>query len=309
MTQGEPTSASGGCTIVAALVVRSSRGLGGERALKGARRALGGVFSLLALAGLVGACGGGGHKSATTTSRSTSTSLATTTTRAIPTTTGSTTTTVAVAVVNGVLTVLSPIGLNVRAGPSKTATIIATAAQGTVLQVLGRTPADGGWYKVHGATALGWMTANPAYSAAGRFGTYSSTPFKVLYPAGWVVSGAPAPGVTFRNPRGSESVVIVAGPKVSKLPTVAQGAGISEHGQQQVVACGITALLRTYNTASPGRYLADVAFSINAKHAMALKATLPSLARLRTVLDFVNSVSFPFPVCVGRPPAPTSTTQ
>jgi hypothetical protein len=204
---------------------------------------------------------------------------------------------------------LSPIGLNVRSRPSKKAVVIATAAQGTVLQLEGRTSANGGWYKVHGATALGWMTANPAYSALGRFELYRSSAFDVLYPTGWTVSPVAASGVSFRARGGASSVVISTAPSLAKLPKVKQGAGISEAGTREVVACGITAVLRTYGTATPSRYLAEVAFSINARHFMGIKATLPSLADIRTLLDFVNSLSFPFPVCVGRPPSATSTTR
>ena len=80
---------------------------------------------------------------------------------------------------------------------------------------------------------------------------------------------------------------------------MSQRGGLLPHGSQQVAACGVSGHLYTYTTSAARRYLADVAFIINAHHALGMTATLTSLAQLRTVLDFVNSVSFPLPVCVG----------
>ena len=202
---------------------------------------------------------------------------------------------------------LSPIGLNIRAGPSKSAKVIGTAAQGTVLQLLAHTPQAGGWYKIHGATLTGWISANPSFSAAGRFGSYTSSAFNVLFPAGWVAAGTPRSGVTFKPPSTPEKVVVTAAPSVAVLPSVSQGAGVSENNSQQVVACGVTAYLYSFTTSTPGKYLADVKLSLDAHHALGLMATLTSLSQMATVLDFVNSVSFPLPVCVGRPPTTTTT--
>jgi hypothetical protein len=63
--------------------------------------------------------------------------------------------------------------------------VIGSAVQGTVFQVLGHTTQGGGWYKVQGATLTGWISANSAFSRPGRFASYESTSFSVLYPAGW----------------------------------------------------------------------------------------------------------------------------
>src|ERR1700689_5135239 len=67
----------------------------------------------------------------------------------------------------GPRTVLSPIGLHVRAGPSTAAKILGTAAEGVVLDVLGHTSQGGGWFKVKGATVTGWITASATLSAPG----------------------------------------------------------------------------------------------------------------------------------------------
>jgi uncharacterized protein YgiM (DUF1202 family) len=208
---------------------------------------------------------------------------------------------------NGPRTVLSPIGLNVRAGPSKKAAVIGSAVQGAVFQVLGHTTQGGGWYKVQGATITGWISASSAFSQPGRFATYESTPFSVLYPAGWTSSGTPRSGVTFESPSKAEKVVITTAPTIAKLPSVKQGAGVSQNGSRQVVACGVTGYLFSYATSLPGHYLADLDLSLAAHHVLGMKATLTSTSELKAVLDFVNSVSFPFPECVGAPPTTTTT--
>jgi uncharacterized protein YgiM (DUF1202 family) len=268
-------------------------------------------LALAALVLLASGCSLTGKSAAPTTTQPTTTRPATT----VSTTTSSTTTTsttVPVSQVNGSQTVLSPIGLNVRAAPSKTAKVIGTAGQGTVFQLLAHTNKSGGWYKVRGSTVTGWISADTGYTAPGRFGTYTAGSFTVLFPAGWTSSGAPKTGVVFRAPSSTEKVVITTAPSVAKLPSVSQGAGIAQNSSQQVVACGVTAYLYSYTTSSPNKYYANVALSLAAGHALGLKATLTSLSQMRTVLDFVNSMSFPLPVCVGGPPpkpkaAPTTT--
>src|SRR5438552_1531766 len=72
----------------------------------------------------------------------------------------------------GVRTVLSPLGLNLRASASTSAQILGTAAQGTVLTVSDFKAADSGWYKVQGATVTGWISADASLSAPGHFTAY-----------------------------------------------------------------------------------------------------------------------------------------
>ncbi len=234
----------------------------------------------------------------------TATTARTTTSRSTTSTSGSTTTTTtSLSHVSGPQTVLSPIGLNVRAGPSKSAKVIGTAAQGTVLQLLAHTNRAGGWYRVRGSTVTGWISADTGFSAPGRFGYYTSDAFSVLFPAGWTYAGTPKAGVVFRHASPPEDVVITAASSVAELPAVSQGAGTSEEKSQQVVACGVTSYLDTYSTSSPDKYYAELALPTAAGHALGLKATLTSLSETRSVLDFVNSISFPEPICVGGPPA------
>ncbi len=187
--------------------------------------------------------------------------------------------------------------------------MIGSAAQGAVLQVLGHTTQGGGWYKVQGATVTGWISANSAFSQPGRFGSYESTSFSVLYPAGWTSAGSPRSGVTFEPPSKTEKIVIATAPSLAKLPAVKQGAGVSQNGSQQVVACGVTGYLFSYATSLPGHYLADLDLLLAAHHVLGIEAALTSTAELKTVLEFVNSISFPFPECVGAPPTTTTTSS
>jgi hypothetical protein len=260
------------------------------------------LAGLATVAVLAASCGGGGHPTTTTTSVAPATTSRPTT--STPRTT--TSTTAAVTQVSGSQTVLSPIGLHVRAGPSRHAKVLGSAAQGTVLQLLSHTNQGGGWYKVQGATVTGWISANPAYSAHGQFGSYRSTPFNVLYPPGWTVSGSPKSGVTFRSPTPGEKVVITTAASRAKLPPVRQGPGVLQRSSRLFVACGVTGYLVTYTTPTPNRYLAGIALLLDAHHALGLKATLTSLSQIRSVLDFVNSLSFPVAACVGGL-APTTT--
>jgi Bacterial SH3 domain len=232
----------------------------------------------------------------------TTTSHPTTSTHPTGTTRATSTTTRASGATRGPQTVLSPIGVNVHSAPSKSDKVIGSAAQGVALLRLGRTAKNGGWYEVSGATVMGWISADPSLSAPGRFNYYSSNAFNVLFPAGWTDSGKPATGVVFRSHSSLEVVVVTTSTTVAKLPTVAHTAGVSEYGSQQVVACGVTGYLYSYRTVNPHKFYADAAFSLAAGHALGLKATLTSLSQINKVLDFVNSISFPLAICVGKPP-------
>lgn len=223
------------------------------------------------------------------------------TTKATTTTTIPVATTAPVAPVSGPQTVLSPIGLHVRAGPSKSAPVLGTAAQGTVLHLLGRTKAHGGWLKVRGATVTGWMSADPSLSAPGRFNAYSSGSFDVLYPTGWSATGAPGKGVVFKASAGASRVVMRAASTLAKLHISVPGGVVSS--SRQVVACGFTSFLYGYASSTPGRYVYTVAFHLAPAHFVGLKAALGPPDGPSTVMDFLNSASFPFPQCVGGLPA------
>jgi hypothetical protein len=201
--------------------------------------------------------------------------------------------------------VLSPIGLHVRAGPSTSAKILGTAAQGVVLTVLGHTAAAGGWYEVKGESVTGWITANAALSAPGRFSGYTSSvhQFAALYPVAWRVAETPASAV-FRAPTGVVSIVVTTAPAAANLGRGRPG--YSEVRSEPVVACGVTGDLNTYLSASPPAgtpapaYYAQIRLTLDAKHALGIAANLTSLSQLQAVRDFANSVTFPYPQCQGK---------
>jgi hypothetical protein len=191
--------------------------------------------------------------------------------------------------------------------PSKTATVLGTAAQGTVLTVLSHSDADGGWFEVKGATVTGWMSADPALSSAGEYRSFTSTEFNAMYPAAWSASGFPPANVTFKSGAGPEQIVAVAAAAPAQLPPAPQGYG--KNGSTQVVVCGITSDLITYqqvqsttsstNGSSP-MYLATVALSLDAQHALGFYAIVSDTStQLPIFRAFLASVTYPVKQCIG----------
>jgi len=212
----------------------------------------------------------------------------------------------------GPRTVLSPIGLNVRAQPAKTAAVLGTAAQGAVLTVLAHTS---GWFQVKGATVTGWISDSPTLSAEGRFGSYLSSAgqFGALYPATWNVGVSPPASVIFRPSSGGETIVVTTAASVGLLG--AGRTGYRASGSEEVVVCGVTSYLNRYvklaappastapappaavGAAAPQANLAQVRITLDPQHALGIDANLTDLSQLQTVRDFVNSVTFPYPQC------------
>ena len=179
--------------------------------------------------------------------------------------------------------------------------------------MLGYTSADGGWFKVKGATVTGWISAQPTLSAPGEFQFYSAAQFSALYPTTWsetARAGSP-PSVVFRPASGPGDIVVTAAGKISELPH--GRAGYSLLSVSQVVACGITAGLvvlqqtgtsptSASSTSQPESlaYLAEVRFAIDKQHALGLYADMPDLGvTLQIFKDFVVSTTFSAPQCVG----------
>jgi hypothetical protein len=250
------------------------------------------IFALLTP--LVGACTSGGqeaHRSSSTSAPASSSTLPS-------------------GLANGKRTVLSPIGLNVRAEPSTSSKVLGTAAQGTVLTTLGHIDTAGGWYQVKGATETGWISADPTLSAAGEFRTYTSGLFSALYPATWSTTESPPASVVFRSDTGQENIVVTSGPSVAKLPRGREGYGQS--GSTQVVICGVTSDLVTYQQAgSSGTapsttaaaalpYLAEIRLPVDAQHAIGLYGNLTDLGpQLQTFRALADSLVFPSKQCTG----------
>jgi hypothetical protein len=191
--------------------------------------------------------------------------------------------------------------------PARTAKVLGTAAQGTVLTVLSHSDADGGWFEVKGSTVTGWMSADPALSSAGEYRSFTSTEFSAMYPAAWSASGFPPDNVVFKSGAGPEQIVAVAAATTAKLPAAPQGYG--QTGSSQVVVCGITSELITYqqvrsttsaNNGPSAMYLASVQLSLDAQHALGFYATLSDTnSQLQIFRAFLASVTLPVKQCVG----------
>jgi hypothetical protein len=200
--------------------------------------------------------------------------------------------------------------LNVRAQPAKTAQVLGSAAQGTVLTVLAHSDQAGGWFQVKGATVTGWISDSSALTAQGKFTAYmqGTGPFGTLYPATWSTAASPPASVVFRAPSGGETIVVTTAPNVGQLGV--GRTGYRRTGSEQVVACGITSYLYTYVqsgapattapqpvAAAPQQDLAQVRLTLDPHHALGIDANLTDLSQLQTVRDFVNAVTFPLPQC------------
>jgi Bacterial SH3 domain len=222
----------------------------------------------------------------------------------VKSTVGTTTTTVPGVQTSGPRTVLSPIGLHVRAAPSLSARVLGTAGRGTALEVLGHTGQGGGWYRVKGATVTGWISANPSLSAAGTFRDYASGlhQFRALFPLTWTVVESHASAI-FRSRAGTEYIVVNTAPTVARLgPAVA---GYHQTRTETMVACGVTGDLVTYTkagtsgTAPSPSYYAQIHLALDRTHALGIEAKFPALSDLQALRDFTNSITFPFPECEG----------
>ena len=278
------------------------------------RRASRGAMVAVALVIAAAACSGGGPSAASSTTTAPSVPTQSTTGG----TGGASSTTVQS---SGDRTVLSPVGLNVRSGPSTTATVLGSAAEGTTLTVLGHTDQDGGWYQVKGATvSSGYIKDDPTLSAAGDFQSYAdgASSFAALYPANWTSKMLQPDGVEFSAPTGQDSIVIDTAMKPSQLPQAQLGYHTTN--STSLVVCGVTGELNTYTQISGAtqtatslasgtvaeKYLVQIDLTLDPTHALGVDAFLADLSQEPVVDDVINSLSFPFPVCQGGATSPSS---
>jgi hypothetical protein len=220
--------------------------------------------------------------------------------------------------------VLSPIGLNVRSGPSTSATKLGSAAEGSTLTVIGHTDQGGGWYQVKGATvSSGYITDNPTLSAAGDFQSYSdgSGAFSALYPMTWMSKMLQPAGVVFLPPSGHDSIVITTAATVKQLGQAQ--AGYRASTSKSIVVCGVTGQLTSYmqvtgstqttSTLPLGvvaeQYLVQIDLTLDPMHALGVDAYLADVSQLPTVENVIYSLSFPFPACEGGASSASNTTS
>ena len=232
--------------------------------------------------------------------------------QAVPTTTRDTaspTTTVPAVQTSGPRTVLSPIGVNVRAEANKSARVVGTAAWGSVLTVLGHTGAEGGWFEVKGAAHTGWISGDPTLSAAGEFLPYTSNIFTALYPPTWTHQSSRSAVAVFTSSTGRDSIDATTASTASQPARGRTGYG--EASSRTVVVCGVTADLVTYSRTGPASgtsptatkpdpYLLQIRLTLDPHHVLAFDANLSGLgAPLQVFSNFLDSVTFPFPECIG----------
>jgi uncharacterized protein YraI len=203
---------------------------------------------------------------------------------------------------SGPRTVLSPVGINMRAGAGRAAPVIGTAAWGSVLTVLGHTAVRGGWFWVRGASHTGWISSDPTLSAAGEFLPYTSNTFTALYPPAWAHKASRPTEVVFTSSSGTDSIVATTATTASQL---AEGrTGYGEAGRRTMVVCGVTSDLVTYahaGSTSSETYLLQIRLVLDPHHALGFDANLSDLGQpLQVFSNFLDSVRFPFPPCVGR---------
>ncbi len=221
---------------------------------------------------------------------------------------------------SGVRTVLSPLGLNIRQSASVSSARLGTAAQGAVLQVIGHTAQNGGWYQVQGQTVTGWITADPTLTAAGQFTQYQSQDrqFSAYYPQDWTFAESTS-NVLFHPSNGDQTIVARNGTHIADFGP-GGGAGFNATGQETVVVCGVTGNLDEYahvgsppaspapGVAGPLALLAQIRLRLDATHALALDFNYNTAADLEVFGDFYNSMTFPFPQCeLPASPAPSPT--
>ena len=205
---------------------------------------------------------------------------------------------------SGPRTVLSPVGLNVRAEAKRSAPVLGTAEWASVLTVLGHTTANGGWFEVRGASHTGWISGDPRLSAAGKLLPYTSSTFSALYPPSWTQHPSRSTDVVFTSGSGADSIVAATATATSTAQLARGRTGYSEAGRRTLIVCGVTGELVTYTrvgAAPPDRYLLQIRLILAAYHALGFEATLSDLGvPLQVFSNFLASVTFPSPQCTGR---------
>lgn len=219
-------------------------------------------------------------------------------------------------------TVLSQLGLNIHSSPDASSSVVATAAQGTVLTVQDYQAGNGGFYKVQGSTTSGWIVADPTLTSSGAYQSYSSSErgFSVLIPQTWTFAEEPA-DVLFRPQQGQQTIIVRTGANTAALGSEAPS-GYTQANSQQEIICGYTGQLDFYTSAgaaaqatpspsgspaSAAQRLANFAavrLRFDATHTMEIGFNYQTKDQLAVFQDFYNSISFPFPLC--QAPAPSA---
>lgn len=194
------------------------------------------------------------------------------------------------------VTVLAPLGVNFRSGPSATASVITVLDQGASVPVVSHTTASGGWWEVRDSGQTGWITAESQYSSALTFQTFSSasasgTPWSVMYPEGWTFAQESAGPVEFTGPSG-DSITFTTAATTAQLPAAATS-GQTQSGVGSVEVYGVTAPLVTY--ASTTKYEASVELQAVSGLALLIEGELLTKGGSAAFNLFLETVDFTVP--------------
>ncbi len=273
------------------------------------------IAALTCAAIVMSACGSSGHSTLPPASTSPPTSQAstvppstTTTTTTTTTVPGATTTTTPPS--SGTRTILYPLGVDMRSGPSTTAKVIGSLVRGAQVTVLSYNPASGGWLNVKGASLTGWISANQQLSAPGAFYPFAASDgsFSTLYPTSWSATAKSSGGAVLRSQHGTTSITFTTAASVAGLPPVP--AGYQPLSSQQLLVCGVTGHLDSYKSstttttsvaaqgsAAAEPYLAVIDLALDKTHALELQANLADPSQISTVISVASSVTFPEKIC------------
>ncbi|MGH7643429.1 MAG: SH3 domain-containing protein [Candidatus Dormibacteria bacterium] len=195
------------------------------------------------------------------------------------------------------ITVIAPLGVNLRTAPSTTASVVGVVAQGVALPYVAHTSASGGWWQVRGSSQTGWITADSEYTSTLTFQTYSAavgggTPWSVMYPEGWTFAQESSGPVEFTGPNGT-SITFTTSSTTAQLPSAAS-AGQVQSGVSSAVVYGVTAPLITYSN-STGKYQASIEFQAQPALAFLIQAQLAAKGGAATLNLFLETVFFTVP--------------
>ncbi|MGH7611196.1 MAG: SH3 domain-containing protein, partial [Candidatus Dormibacteria bacterium] len=172
------------------------------------------------------------------------------------------------------LTVIAPLGVNMRSGPSTTDQVVGVLAQGVSLPIVAHTSTNGGWWQVRGSSQTGWVTADPDYTSTQTFQTFSSSGtqgWSVLYQQGWTFAESSPNTVVFSTSDG-DTITVVVGSSTSTLPSPSPSA--AQASASSIEVFGVTTTLATYEAGSG--YQAAVAFQAQSGLAFLIETQAPS---------------------------------
>ncbi|HVC23229.1 MAG TPA: SH3 domain-containing protein [Candidatus Dormibacteraeota bacterium] len=172
------------------------------------------------------------------------------------------------------VTVIAPLGVNFRSAPSTSASVVGVIPQGISLPLVSPKPAAGGWWKVQGATQVGWITSDPQYTSTLMFQIFEgggNVPWSVMYPDGWTFDQQSSGPVVFSGPQGA-TLTFYTGPSTAQLPAAAP-TGSSQSADTSVEVYGTTASLVRYTDSAA--YKASLEFQAQPALALLIEADLP----------------------------------